>query len=285
MNETEKLLFTTGALRVSPADRLFFYTSGKLGPFYVNTHFLFGSEEAANALLAGIDTRAHNREELAGFVFDSVSSQYAQNSIFRTVIDALVSKVRAGSARPAFISGGERRDWFFSVMCAQLLGLPHITLYKDMTASVGHGGDFSLLTKLPKGAEVLHISDLVTEASSYERAWIPAIKALGGNMTATATVVDRAQGGFDLLRRAGVSPTALVTIGKEFAADAAADGAVTKQQAELMGAYIGDPEAAVEKFLALHPGYITAALAAGGRDAVRAALCMEKGFYGQGKGQ
>ena len=47
-------LFETDAVRVCPEGQPFWYTSGKLGPFYINTQFLYGSEEAANALLTVI---------------------------------------------------------------------------------------------------------------------------------------------------------------------------------------------------------------------------------------
>lgn len=48
-------LFETDAVRVCPEGQPFWYTSGKLGPFYINTQFLYGSEEAANALLTVIE--------------------------------------------------------------------------------------------------------------------------------------------------------------------------------------------------------------------------------------
>ena len=38
-------LFETRAIRVCPKDKLFWYTSGKIGPYYINTHFLIGCEE------------------------------------------------------------------------------------------------------------------------------------------------------------------------------------------------------------------------------------------------
>ena len=50
-------LFQTKALRIAPEDKPFWYTSGKLGPFYVNTHFLYGSEEKAVHLLEVIDAK------------------------------------------------------------------------------------------------------------------------------------------------------------------------------------------------------------------------------------
>jgi len=74
-----------------------------------------------------------------------------------------------------YISGGERRDWFFSPIIAKLLNKPHITIYKDLTTVVSSDGKTEELKEL-NGESVLHIADLITEASSYERAWIPAIK-------------------------------------------------------------------------------------------------------------
>ena len=54
-NPVVSWLFETDAVRVCPEGQPFWYTSGKLGPFYINTQFLFGSEQAANELLAVIE--------------------------------------------------------------------------------------------------------------------------------------------------------------------------------------------------------------------------------------
>ncbi|GAE87725.1 hypothetical protein JCM21531_1120 [Acetivibrio straminisolvens JCM 21531] len=55
-----KWLFETNAIRVCPQDKPFWYTSGTIGPYYINTHFLYGSEEKANKLLAFIDREKEN---------------------------------------------------------------------------------------------------------------------------------------------------------------------------------------------------------------------------------
>ncbi len=55
---SEKLvswLFKTTAVRVCPENKPFWYTSGTIGPYYINTHFLYGSEKQANDLLTYID--------------------------------------------------------------------------------------------------------------------------------------------------------------------------------------------------------------------------------------
>jgi len=48
-------LFNTGAVRVCPEGKPFWYTSGTIGPYYINTHFLYGSERKALELLETID--------------------------------------------------------------------------------------------------------------------------------------------------------------------------------------------------------------------------------------
>ena len=48
-------LFETEAIRMAPADNPFWYTSGMLGPFYCNTHFLLKSEQDAGDMLKVIE--------------------------------------------------------------------------------------------------------------------------------------------------------------------------------------------------------------------------------------
>ena len=50
----------------------------------------------------------------------------------------------------------------------------------------------------------MHIADLITVASSYIRAWIPAIKNLGSDMVWSCSVVDRMQGGHENIEAQGV---------------------------------------------------------------------------------
>jgi len=62
------------------------------------------------------------------------------------------------------------------------------------------------------GESVLHIADLITEASSYERAWIPAIKNNGGRIKWSVVVVDRKQGGAELLKSYDIKSFSMVDI-------------------------------------------------------------------------
>ena len=43
------------ALQVAPSDEVFWYTSGTVGPYYINTHYLYGGQQPAQELLEFID--------------------------------------------------------------------------------------------------------------------------------------------------------------------------------------------------------------------------------------
>jgi len=55
-NQVIDALFKTNAIRVAPQDTPFWYTSGTLGPFYINTHFLIKDEQTASDFLKRIET-------------------------------------------------------------------------------------------------------------------------------------------------------------------------------------------------------------------------------------
>ena len=40
-------LITSQALRIATANEVFWYTSGTVGPYYINTHYLYGGPEKA----------------------------------------------------------------------------------------------------------------------------------------------------------------------------------------------------------------------------------------------
>ena len=48
-------LFETNAIRFCEENKPFWYTSGKIGPYFINTHFIYGSEKDAVELLSFID--------------------------------------------------------------------------------------------------------------------------------------------------------------------------------------------------------------------------------------
>ena len=96
MNNSEiinNMLFETSAVKVAPADTPFWYTSGKLGPFYCNTHFLSGDEQTANGILKVIeDNIAENKETAPENIFDALADLYNSSETYKKTIDILTDK-------------------------------------------------------------------------------------------------------------------------------------------------------------------------------------------------
>lgn len=280
---TEKLvkaLFETKAIWVCPSDSPFWYTSGKIGPYYINTHFLYGSEEKANALLKTIDAAVGNKEQCSGIVASQVMENYRQDPVFRSCMDTLLDAIQKTIPLDSidYISGGERRDWFFSMVASEMLGKPHITIFKDLDAFIYRNGKSEKINSL-QGAGVLHIADLITSASSYERAWVPVIQKASGIMKASYVIIDRMQGGDELLESLGVASHSLVRIDRGVFQEACDKGYIEPEQYEMVIQYMKDPDGFMRAFFLEHPEFMEKALKADEKTAKRAKLCIESGFY------
>ena len=272
-------LFETDAVRVCPEGQPFWYTSGKLGPFYINTQFLYGSESAANALLKTIE-EACAGDKLAFYdkVWADISAQLESCPIFSKLIDLLTEEAKKLDVD--FVSGGERRDFFFSMPVAKKLGLGHLSIFKDLSCVYTDANGVSMEPEAANlaGKKSVHIADLITVASSYIRAWIPAVEALGAKIAYSLAVVDRDQGGAKILADAGCPLTTLVVIKPELFEQAKALGRVTDAQAELVNSFIADPDKFMHDFLVAHPDFLANEIAKGGKSAQRAELCIASGF-------
>ena len=149
-------LFDTKAIRVAPAETPFWYTSGKLGPFFINTHFLARNEETASGILKLIESAiAEDRNTAPHKIFDAFCDLYKNDEIYRNCIDSIVETAKKYDFD--FISGGERRDFFFSMVPAHILGKPHLTIFKDLS-SVITDSNFDVIDYDFKGMTALHIA-------------------------------------------------------------------------------------------------------------------------------
>ena len=272
-------LFETDAVRVCPEGQPFWYTSGKLGPFYINTQFLYGSEAAANALLATIEAAcAGDRLAFYDRVWADISAQLDACPIYAQLIDLLTEAARGLGAD--FVSGGERRDFFFSMPVARRLGLGHLSIFKDLSCVYTDADGVSMEPEQANlaGKRSVHIADLITVASSYVRAWIPAVERLGAKIAWSLAVVDRDQGGSRILADAGCPLTTLVTIKPELFEQALALGRITPAQLALINSFIDNPDRFMRDFLLVHPDFLAGEIARGGKSAQRAQLCIDSGF-------
>ena len=286
MNDIVSYLFNTNAIRFCEENKPFWYTSGKIGPYFINTHFVYGDEEDAVNLLSYIDEALANHETLPKKVFEKVYKQYQENEIYKNVIDIMKKYIEENVDMNSidYISGGERRDWFFSNMLAYLFKKPHISIYKDLSAVVSDS-NFEEAKKAEniEGKKVLHIADLITVASSYIRAWIPAIENLGAKMVASCVVVDRMQGGKERIEEKGVKSLSLVQVDKSLFKEALKLNIINENQEKMLEGFFENPDETMRNFLIEHPEFVENALNADEKTKKRAKLLVEQDLYNLNK--
>ena len=282
MKEVVSYLFKTNAIRFCEENKPFWYTSGKIGPYFINTHFVYGSEEDAVELLSYIDEALANHETLPKKVFEKVYKQYQENEIYKNIIDIMKKYIEENIDINSidYISGGERRDWFFSNMLAYLFKKPHISIFKDLSAVISDS-NFEETKKAEniEGKKVLHIADLITVASSYIRAWIPAIENLGAKMVASCVVVDRMQGGKEKIEEKGVKSLSLVQVDKSLFNEALKLNIINENQEKMLEGFFENPDETMRKFLIEHPEFIENSLNSDEKTKKRAKLLVEQDLY------
>lgn len=283
MSDVISYLFKTNAIKFCDENKPFWYTSGKIGPYFINTHFIYGNEDDAKSLLSFIDEQLSDKMALPKNVFENVLNQYQTNEIYKNVIDTMIDSIKSNIDIDEidYVSGGERRDWFFSNIVSHLLNKPHISIYKDLSAFVSDS-NFETTNKLNNinNKKVLHVADLVTVASSYIRAWIPAIENLGGKMCWSCVVVDRMQGGTEKIKEHGILPLSLVQVDKTLFEKAVQMGVIATSQQEMLNNFFDNPDETMKNFLINHPEFLENSLNSDEKTAKRAKLLIDGNLYG-----
>ena len=72
MSDIISYLFSTNAIKFCEENKPFWYTSGKIGPYFINTHFVYGNEKDAVELLSFIDECLADKLTLPEKVFEKV---------------------------------------------------------------------------------------------------------------------------------------------------------------------------------------------------------------------
>lgn len=261
MSKLMSLLFETNAFKVAEENNPFWYTSGKIGPYFINADYLYGSEQDSKDLLAFIDSELENenKTDIPEHIFKKVLDHYNTNEIYKYVIDQMKDYIEnnIGVDNIDYISGGERRDWYFSNIMAYLLNKPHVTIYKDLTTVVSNS-DFSTSEPVSniENKKFLHLADLLNQSASFTRAWIPAIKNLGSNIVWSIFAVDRMQGGTETLTNDGVKVHSLLQIDDSLFTTAKELGVINDEQLTMLRNFKQDPDGSMKQFLIEHPEFI-----------------------------
>jgi hypothetical protein len=223
-----KLLLKTGAYK--DLDQPVLLTSGEIGIYYVNTEKLLPDGGAWTKF--GDDSKR---------MLDHVNGFMETSEDFKAVIGVLADetkKIMAGMNKTGAkdkkfaISGGQRRDWLFSGPVAKVLGLEHISLYKQESSTaekveiVDKSGKVIAQTEFKNdltGYYLLHVVDLITEGSSIYKlengkpaGWIPMLRSRHAQIDTLLSVVTRRQGGEERLKEQGVNVIAFASIDEDF---------------------------------------------------------------------
>lgn len=284
MSDIVPYLFETNAIKFCPENQPFWLTSGKISPYFVNTHFVYGSEKESTEFLSFIDTLLSDRTNLPKKIFEKVLNQYNTNNIFKDVINTMIETIKNNISinEIDYISGGERRDWYFSNIIAYLLHKPHITIFKDLETFVSDY-EFSNTQKISdlSGKKVLHVTDLVTIASSFVRSWIPAIRNLGGEFAWTCYVVDRKQGGTEIIEKEGIKTIYLASVDLPLFKKAHNMGIINDSVLELLDKFLNNPDETMKQFLIEHPEFIENSLNSDNeKTRKRAQTLIDENLYG-----
>lgn len=263
---------------------LFGILHGKIGPYFINTHFVYGDEKSAVQLLEFINQNLSDKQTLPKKIFDKVLKQYNENKIYKDVINTMKNYIEENIdvTKIDYISGGERRDWFFSNMIAYLLKKPHISIFKDLNTVVSdYNFENSITSKTDlEGKNVLHIADLITVASSYMRAWIPAIQNLGASIKWSCSVVDRMQGGKDKLKANNIESFSLVNVDESLFKKALELKIINENQFKMLNDFFKNPDETMKNFLIAHPEFLENALNSDEKTRSRAKLLVDGNLYG-----
>ena len=285
MKDIMSLLFETNAFKIAEENNPFWYTSGKIGPYFINADYLYGSESDSKELLEYIDNQLENinKEDIPANIFKKVLEHYNNNEIYKSVIDYMKNYIeqKIDVSQIDYISGGERRDWYFSNIMAYLLNKPHVTIYKDLSTVLSNSTftENNTISNI-ENKKFLHLADLLNQSASFTRAWIPAIKNLGSNIVWSVFAVDRMQGGTETLSNDGVK-VSLLQIDESLFQKAFSLGIINNEQLNVLKSFKEDPDGTMKNFLITHPEFLENSLNSDNeKTKKRAKLLVEQNIYG-----
>lgn len=251
-DELLKLIHETGALSIWDRKKgpVFWYIAGVPGPFYINTEWLLGKKRAGewlakiDAILA--DIPGDNSTERATQLNALILKAYEGDKDYQRLIATMIAQVKQQfpSPRFSFISGGERRDWLFSIPFAKEYGLKHVFLFKNKTIYCDQA--------LQINESGLHISDLINNAASYTDIWLPVLEKAGLSCAGTACIISRGPAGIKTLEDKGIKVAALNTIDLAFFERSQANGLITTGTLTEIACHFASPKEWATQYLVDH---------------------------------
>jgi hypothetical protein len=246
-NDLLKLILDTHALSIWNREKgpVFWYAANIPGPFYLNTEMMIGKTMSEHllreitAIIAGdVDAEAR-AEQLERLILEAFKKNKEWQRLIATMIDRAHKDFPANAY--AYISGGERRDWLFSIPFAHMAELPHLYLFKNETTFCKQ--------PLKAGQAVLHVSDLINNAASFFDLWQPALDKLKLKCCGNLCVNVRGETGLKRLREAGQKVVSLMSIDVEFFRRLHAADLITRETFEEISVFFASSSDWAAKYL------------------------------------
>ncbi|MGE0109076.1 MAG: hypothetical protein AB7S81_04845 [Bdellovibrionales bacterium] len=234
---------------------IFWYAASIPGPFYVNTELVLGKElsstllQEITSIIADTPEPAIRAKLLEALIMES----YEKDSFFKNITETLVAKLKDSCPEGSYdaISGGERRDWLFSIPMAKLLGIKHIYLFKN--------GDLFCAEGIESGERAVHVADLINNAASHFDAWLPALAKHGLTCPVAMAINSRGHNGVDRLKANGQNVLTLNSVTIEFFESCCEQGLVSQAVVDELRIFFESPEKWASTYLMGKPALFNVA--------------------------
>ncbi|MDD3029048.1 MAG: hypothetical protein PHS57_02020 [Alphaproteobacteria bacterium] len=250
-NDLLKLILETQALSIWDHEKgpVFWYAANVPGPFYVNTEKLIGPEIAERMLreITGIVAGTVDAQARAEQLENAILEAFKVSPLWQKLIETLLDAARKEFAEKgcSLISGGERRDWLFSVPFAQKAELPHLYLFKNK--------ETYCVQPVKPDQLVLHVSDLINNAASFFDLWQPTLEAAKLRCLGNVCVNVRGANGLKRLEAAGQKVVSLMTIDTAFFQKLHAADLITRDVFEEIAVFLASSQDWAAKYLFVKP--------------------------------
>ncbi|MCL2474347.1 MAG: hypothetical protein FWF23_05575 [Alphaproteobacteria bacterium] len=220
--EIIKTILDTNAVSIWDSGKgpVFWYAANVPGPFYVNTEKIIG-EKLSEKMLSEITVIVSSSDsyiEKSKKLKKSILEAFLKDAGWQSIIRHLTDLSKTNFQEYHIVSGGERRDWLFSVPFAYLLKIPHLYLFKKGDFVFEDNDIFTSTYTLKDvtNPKSVHVSDLINNAHSFFDVWMPALKNAGCDCIGNLCVTVRGDNGRLRLEAAGQKVVSLVTVDARF---------------------------------------------------------------------
>ncbi|HEU0117921.1 MAG TPA: hypothetical protein VFR09_04740 [Alphaproteobacteria bacterium] len=224
---------------------VFWYAASVPGPFYVNTELVIGPELSAMLLekITAIIAETPDAPSRAKKLNELILGSYEKNAQFKQVIAAMVAKAKKEFPAGSYdlVSGGERRDWLFSIPFAKETGARHAFLFKN--------GEIYSEQPYKAGERAMHIADLINNAASYFDLWFPILTKAGLKPAGTLCVNTRGTNGVRKLEEAGQKTVAMNGVDVGFFEQSLANKLIDDGTLTEITTYFASPKDWAEQYL------------------------------------